>query len=461
MGGFRFDHGCEEYGGLERRTFLKAGALSALGLTLPDLLSIETAQAAPRKEVSCILLWLRGGPSSIDMWDLKPEAPAEVRGPFSPIKTNVPGIEISEHLPLLAKIADKYCLVRSLTHGKDGHEAGSHVNATGWNTWPTEYHPMYGTVIQKLRGYRGVLPPHIHLPEPPQEYSGGQHYLSKQDLPFVVSCMNDLDLKVKDVSLGSGISPGRFERRQHLLASSSLRSAPLAGSGDLVRSNDVFYERAFDILAGAATRAAFDVTREPEKLRDRYGRGMLAPVVTAQGTAGDVSPNEFNRSIVGQGLLMARRLVEAGVRFVTVVGRGWDTHGDNFNRLKDGLLPFVDRAVHGLLTDLDERGMLDSTLVIVSGDFNRTPKINKDAGRDHWGNVMTLFLAGAGVPGGTVIGASDPECGWPAERPVTPGDVAATIYQKLGISPHAELVSPEGRPYPLLPEGATAIRELV
>src|SRR5205807_2734128 len=183
-----FDRGCREYQWIgrrvDRRAVVQAGFLGGVGLSLADLLRLEAASAAPKREVSCVLLWLRGGPSSIDMWDMKPDAPVEVRGEFKPIKTNVPGIEISEHLPLCAKIADRYCLVRSVTHPRDDHEGGSHAMATGWNTWPTQTYPMYGTVVQKLLGYRGALPPHVHLPEPPQAYSGGLHYLSHHDLPF-------------------------------------------------------------------------------------------------------------------------------------------------------------------------------------------------------------------------------------------------------------------------------------
>jgi len=456
-----FDAGCKDYRQVARRDVLRAGALGGVGLTLADLLRLEAAQAAPRRELSCIFLWLRGGPSSIDMWDLKPNAPAEIRGEFKPIKTNVPGIEISEHLPLTAKITDKLCLVRSVTHPRDDHDAGSHINATGWNTWPAQYYPMYGTVVQKFLGYHGALPPHVHLPEPPQAATGGSHYLSRQDLPYIVSCSNDLDLKVRDVALAQGLSSQRLSRRKQLLDTSGIAAAALAESAAQVRASDVFYQRAFEMLTSQGTRAAFDLTREPDKVRDRYGRGVLAAEVVAQGDQGDIAPNDFNRSIVGQGLLMARRLVESGVRFVTVIGRGWDTHADNFNRLKTGLLPPFDRALHGLLTDLDERGMLDTTLVVVTGDFNRTPRINKDAGRDHWGHCQTIVLAGGGMPRGVVIGASDEQCAYPTERPIPAADIGATILHKFGIRPEMEILSPEGRPFRVLPDGTQPVKELI
>jgi hypothetical protein len=450
-----FDRGCSEYERLNRRDLLKAGALGGM-LSLPSLLQAEAAQAAPRRDISCILVWLRGGPSSIDMWDMKPDAPSDIRGPFNPIPTNVSGLRISEHLPLCAKMADKYCLVRSVTHPRDDHEGGSHVNATGWDTWPQTRYPMYGTTVQKLLGYRGCTPPHVHLPEPPQPYSGGDHYLARQDLPFTISCLNDLDLRVKDVSVGGEIGRSRLDRRRHLLQASD---TPVTGPGAL--ANDVFYQRALEILSSSNVRAAFDVTQEPERIRDLYGRAKLATDVVAQGNAGDVAPNDYNRSIIGQSCLLARRLVEAGTRFVTVVGRGWDTHADNFNRLKNDLLPPLDRAVHALITDLSQRGLLDTTLVIVTGDFNRTPKINKDAGRDHWGHVQTIFLAGAGIPAGTVIGASDEQCAYPADKPITPQDIAATIYQRFGIRPEQEIIAPDGRPFRLLPDGSRPVPELV
>lgn len=449
-----FDRGCAGYAKLRRREVLKVGALGGM-LSLPSLLQAE-AGAAPKREISCILVWLRGGPSSIDMWDLKPDAPSEIRGPFNPIPTNVAGIRISEHLPLCAKIADKYCLVRSVTHPRDDHEGGSHVNSSGWDTWPQVRYPMFGTVVQKVLGYRGSLPPHVHLPEPPQPYSGGDHYLSRQDLPFTVSCINDLDLRVQDVALAGSVTGDRFERRRHLLQTAG---GPVDGS--TARANDVFYRRALEILSSSTVRSAFDLTQESSRTRDLYGRGVLAKDVVAQGNAGDVAPNDYNRSILGQGCLMARRLVEAGTRFVTVVGRGWDTHADNFNRLKDGLLPYLDRAVYALLTDLSQRGLLDSTLVVVTGDFNRTPRINKDAGRDHWGHVQTMFVAGAGIPGGTVIGASDEQCAYPADKPYSPQDFAATLLHRFGIRPEQEIIAPDGRPYRVLPDGSRPIPELI
>lgn len=447
-----------------RRAFLgrtvQAGALGLGGLALPDLLRMEAAQAAPRREMSCILLWLRGGPSSIDMWDLKPDAPSEIRGEFRPISTNVPGTQISEHLPLLARMADQYALVRSVTHRSDDHELASHINITGWDTWPQVPYPMFGTVVQKVLGYRGTLPPHVHLPEPAQPYTGGQHYLARQDLPFTISVLDDPDLKVKDIELARGLTAGRMERRRALLAASARSSAPLADGSAQALAGDVFQQRAFDVLTSSASRAAFDLTREPRALREKYGLPEHPKQIVAQGDAGDIAPNEFNRSVVGQGLLMARRLVEAGVRFVTVIGRGWDTHADNFNRLQQ-MLPWVDRGVSTLLADLKDRGLLETTLVVVTGDFNRTPRINKDAGRDHWGHVQTIFLAGAGIPGGAVIGASDEQCAYPAERPIPAADIAATIYHRFGIRPDQQLRAPDDRPYWVLPEGAHPVPELI
>ncbi|MBM3458046.1 MAG: DUF1501 domain-containing protein, partial [Armatimonadetes bacterium] len=245
-----------------------------------------------------------------------------------------------------------------------------------------------------------------------------------------------------------------------LLSLTGAEAAPIADGGASARAADTFYRRAFDMLTAATSRGAFDLTHEPASLRDRYGRPQLAAQVVAQGNAGDIAPNEYNRSVVGQALLMGRRLVEHGVRFVTVIGRGWDTHADNFNRLK-ALLPIVDQGVSALLQDLSDRGMLETTLVVVTGDFNRTPKINKDAGRDHWGHVQTIFLAGGGIPGGTVVGASDAHCAYPKDRPISPSDIAATILHRFGIRPEMEIQSAEGRPFRILPDGAAPVPELV
>ncbi len=446
-------------GSMHRRSVVTAGVLGLSGFQLADLLRAEAAAPGATRGMSCILVWLRGGPSSIDMWDLKPDAPAEIRGEFRPIRTVVPGIEISDQLPLCARQMDKLCLVRSVTHPRDDHEGGAHVNSTGWNTWGAQPYPIYGTIVQKMLGHGAALPPHVHLPEVPPPWSGGEHYLSQKDLPFSLHTYNDPDLRFRDMAPEPALPDSRLTRRRHLARAVGTR---LADAGDAVRTSDAHYQRAFDLLTGPAARAAFDLTREPAPVRARYGFPLLGkdPVANTAGNQG-FTPNEFNRSILGQGLLMARRLVEAGVRFVTVVGRGWDTHDDNFGRLKDTLLPPLDRGLSALMQDLHDRGLLATTLVVVTGDFNRTPKINPQAGRDHWGRVQTIVMAGAGIPGGTVLGASDAECAYPAERPLRPDEVAATIYHRFGVRPDSELIGIDGRPFRVLPEGAAPIRELM
>ncbi len=463
MSGQNFDAGCKDYRSVSRRKVVTAGVMGSLGLTLPELMRAEAA-AQPKRQLSCILVWLRGGPSSIDMWDLKPDAPSEIRGEFRPIETSVSGIRISEHLPRTAKLAHHFALVRSVTHPRNDHEGGAHVNSSGWDTWPQATYPMYGTVVQKMLGFQTSLPPHICLPEPPMPEGGGKHYLPSQDLPFVATVQNDLDLRVKDLALAGGMPRERFDRRRSLLARTGVASslgAGLSAGAPVAAANDAFYTRALDVLSTPSARDAFDLTREPSRIRDLYGRADPAVQIVAQGNQGDIAPNEFNRSVVGQGMLMARRLVEAGVRFVTVIGRGWDTHADNFNRLKNLQLPYLDRGISGLIQDLHDRGMLETTLVVVSGDFNRTPQINKDAGRDHWGPVQTIFLAGGGIPGGVVVGASDNQCAYPAERAVSPADIGATILHRFGLRPEMEIVTNQGRPYRLLPDGAEPIRELI
>jgi hypothetical protein len=330
--------------------------------------------------------------------------------------------------------------------------------STGWNTFPAQIYPGYGAVVAHELGYNGAMPPYVQLPEAPREYTPGAGYLSAQFHPFIIAAMNDPDIRVRDMD--TNIPRPRLDQRAGLRPSLDKLSETLSRANDEARSNAKFYEKAYDLLTSPKTKAAFDLTKEPERIRDLYGRPEMETEIKPQG-ANDVVPNRYNRSIVGQGLLMARRLVESGVRFVTVVGRGWDTHTDNFNRLKGELLPYVDRAVAALLQDLHQRGMLETTLVMVTGDFNRTPRINKDAGRDHWPYVQTVFLAGGGIQGGQVNGTSDANGEFPDERPIQPEQISAAIYHKFGIDIHKELHSPQGRPFKVLPDGAKPLADLL
>lgn len=354
-------------GGVNRRQLLAGGALATAGWMLPGAGRAETTPARSRREVSCIMVWLGGGPAAIDLWDPKPLAPSEIRGPFQCIATNVPGVQISEHLPRCATIAEKYCLVRSLTHAREDHEGASHVNSTGWDTWPAQSRTSIGETLGYLQHAPGALPFHLRLPVvPPQP---------------------------------------RFDR---------------------------------------------------ELLRSAHAPGTTGPLPGSEG-AGETARGDQLESL----LVSARRMVETGVRFVTVVDDGWDTHTEHFRRLERDLLPNLDRALYRLLTDLDDRGMLASTLVVVTGEFSRSPRINRDGGRDHWSHVQSVLLAGGGIPGGTVIGASDESGAFPETDPIAAHDLAATIYHKFGVDPGMEFRSPEGLRLLVLPEGAQPIRGLI
>lgn len=440
-----------------RRELLRVGGLGALGLTLADWNRAEAAgRVAGGKAKSVILIFNCGAPSHIDLWDMKPDAPDDVRGSFKPIPTNVDGIRISELLPRLAKRTDRLAIVRSVNHTHGGHNSGMYwsivgrpypVDSTLINPTRNDY-PSFGTLagwLARRDGYRGALPPYIITPEPhcdstvyitPGQYGG---MLGVQNDPLVLhGNPNAADFKVANLTLAPGLTVERMRHRESLLQAvdRTVRASENAAMRDL----DAAQQKAFSLVTSEEVRRAFDLTQEPAKVRDRYGRHTW-----------------------GQSHLLARRLVEAGARFVTTVnGQSiiWDTHKDNFNGLKDRLVPPMEIAYSALLDDLEERGLLDSTLVIWMGDFGRTPKINADAGRDHWPQCYTMVLAGGGIRGGQVFGESDREGAYPVSQPVSPADVHATVFAALGYDPHAVTYpSLDGRPIPLS-EGEP-IRELL
>lgn len=439
-----------------RREVLHAGALGALGMSLPGLFRAEAAGAAtlkPRAK-SVILIYNCGAPSHLDLWDMKPNAPAEVRGEFKPIKTNVPGIQISELLPELAKRADRYSIVRSVHHTQGAHNAGMYytivgrpyrVDSTLINPTPTDY-PSFGTLVGWLArrdGYRAALPPYVITPAPhcdstvyitPGQYGG---MLGREYDPFVLNAdPNKKDFKVPNLEPVAGVTLDRMRGRQNLLR--SVDQAARCFEDGAIRDLDAAQAKAFSLVTSDAVRKAFDLTQEPDTVRDRYGRHTW-----------------------GQSHLLARRLVEAGCKFVTTVnGQSivWDTHKDNFNGLKNRLVPPMEKAFVTLLDDLSERGLLDETLVLWMGDFGRTPKINGDAGRDHWPPCYSVVLAGGGIQGGRVVGESDEQGAYPITRPVTPADIHATVFEALGYDPGMTYPSHDGRPLPLS-EGS-AVREL-
>ncbi len=422
-----------------RRSFLQVGALAVGGLTLPNLLRIRAAQpAAPRKSV--IIIWQAGGPSHIDMYDLKPDAPAEVRGEFKPIGTNVPGIHISEHLPQQARIFDKLSVVRSAFHTNAGHGMGSQWMQTGYQATievNDNIYPSTGSVVAKLKGPNDPgLPAYVNLPR--KVSFGNAAYLGASFNPFSPdSNPNEAGFQVKNLKLPGRVTTERLGRRRQLMHDLDTIRRDIDTKGDL-DGLDTFYRDGLEMVTNAKAQNAFDVHAEPVKLRDRYGRNDL-----------------------GQSCLLARRLVEAGVTFVTEqAGGGWDSHKDNFKELSRRLLPQFDMGVTALVEDLHDRGLQNDVLVMAMGEFGRTPKINKDAGRDHWPGAMSVLYAGGGLKMGQMIGTTDSTASYPTSKPYTPGCVLSTMYRTLGVDHRHVFFDDAQRPLPVLSEG-DPIQELV
>lgn len=432
--------------GFSRRSFLRVGAASTLGtaFSLGGLLRAESGAKSSgkldgaRAGTSLIFVFLRGGLSTIDSFDMKPDAPDSIRGPFKSLPTKVPGVHVCEHLPRVAGITDQFSLIRSFTHHDAGHGPADHYMLTGYHPnaafngglTPNNQHPSMGSVIAQRLGARGSIPPYVCLPT--MHPSTGSAYLGPTAMPFTIEAdPNAPGFEVPDLTPPLQVDADRLEDRRGLLAhvdrfQRRVEKDVNAGTKDL----SVFSERATALMTSGEAKTAFNIHAEPEKLRDAYGRTTL-----------------------GQSCLMARRLVEAGVRCVTIEHQNWDTHYHQFGTLKDDLLPKLDLAMSGLFRDLADRGMLSKTLVIVTGEFGRSPKINADAGRDHWSRCFTVALGGGGIQGGRVIGKSDAIASDPAEDPFGPEDLCATTYSLLGLNPHDEMHTPEGRPVMLTNNG--------
>lgn len=432
-----------EIHGTSRRSFLRVGVLGLGGLTLAEMLRLRAAadeNAKPVKKKAVILVWLAGGPSHIDMYDLKPDAPAEIRGEFRPIKTNVSGIDISEHLPQQAKIMDKLALVRSAFHTNAGHGMGSQWMLTGYQ--PTievndNIYPSCGSVVAKMRGPNSPgLPAYVNLPRPLG--LGKAAYLGASYNPFSPdSDPNQDGFAVRNLKLPGRVPAARLERRKALLGELDQLRRDIDTRGEL-EGLDKFYRDAMEMVTSDKAQLAFDIHKEDPKLRETYGRNDL-----------------------GQSCLLARRLVEAGVTFVTIqAGGGWDTHGDNFKQLKDNLLPKYDRAITALVQDLHDRGLADDVLVTSFGEFGRTPRINGGAGRDHWPGAMTVLYAGGGLKMGQAIGETNASAEFPTSKPYTVGCVLSTMYHCLGIDHKHVFYDQANRPLPILNEGGP-IEELV
>lgn len=461
-----------------RRQLLQIGGGGLFGLSLPQVLAArELASTAPVRAKSVIFLCLFGGPSQHETFDLKPEAPEAIRGQFRPIESRTPGLRICEKLPQLAGLSHKFAVVRTMSHDYNDHSGGAHYLQTGhrwqvpigagFNATPKDW-PSMGSVVdyvlQQSKSLTAGLPNYAVVPNSlgriqtysvqlkrPGEYAGwlGRAYdpvttcVEKRDSadnPYFRTCSDDeLTFALDGLLSPRELGPQRMERRRELLQ--EVQPMPgTSGASRTIADFDRFQQRAFDLVTSAATREAFDITCEPAPLRDRYGRHLF-----------------------GQSALLARRLVEAGVRFVTVHwdapnGYCWDSH-INGNDVRDYLLPGFDQATSALLEDLDQRGLLDETLVVAVGEMGRTPRVNRTGGRDHWSTLFPALLAGGGIRGGTLYGSSDADGAYPATTPTRPEALAATIYTALGIDPHVRLPDPQGRPVPAL-EDAVPLTEL-
>jgi hypothetical protein len=436
-----------------RRDFLKAGVLGASGLSFADLLRHEARADVPTRRPSVILLWMRGGPSHIDMWDPKPNAPAEYRGEFGTIATCVPGIQLSDMLPMCARVMNKWSMVRSLHHQDAGHSSGDQICFTGYPAGPNpdeNIFPSCGSIVSRQLGHLDrTLPAYVMIPR--LLPGAGPGYLGVTHKPFETQA--DLaapgPFHVRNFSVPAGVTLGQLGDRRQLLHEFDTLRRDLDATGQM-SALDNFNQQAWDMLTSSKARQAFDLDSEPQSVRERYG---FMPAF---------NPGAVDRCGApawSQRILLARRLVEAGVRLVTVDLRWWDTHVLGFDSLRRGFLPRFDRAYSALIEDLEARGLLESTLVVAWGEFGRTPRVNAQAGRDHYPNVFSAALAGGPVQGGRVVGSSDSHGAFPRENPKTPQDVLATMYQHLGIDTRVQYTDGAGRPHPVLPSGQS-IEEL-
>ena len=425
-----------------RRTFLRVGGLASLGLSLPTYLKAraEHPAARPAKAKRCILLWMQGGPSHHDSFDPKPDAPPEVRGEFGTVPTTLPGVRFTEHVPMLARQTDLLAVIRGHDPKNGSHGVADHLMMSGHKFNASLPFPCFGSVVAKERGYPDGMLPFVQLGKAiDRRFNGGvAGFLGDEFNPFEVhEDPSAAVFKVRDLSVGTAPERTRLDRRYAMLADlENYQKAADAATG-VMKARDEFYEKAHGIITSPAAKKAFDVGAEPEKVRERYGKTQF-----------------------GHQCLLARRLVESGVQFVTVTDGGWDTHANNFKSLKDRLLPRIDRGLSALIEDLKVRGLLDDTLVVWFGDFGRTPKVNPSAGRDHWASAGVAVMAGGGIRPGQVVGSTNALAEFVTDNPVSPQDLAATIYHALGVPLHTWYQTQDGRPIELVPEGKP-VRQLV
>ena len=425
-----------------RRSFMHVGFLGGLGLSLADYLRIQEAQGDQKfyesKEgtaKSVIYIYLPGGCAHQETWDPKPFAPIEYRGPMASIETNVTGTRLNETMVHTAKVADKIAICRSMTHGEAAHERGTHNMFTGYRPSPALQYPSIGSVVSHEFGPRQNLPPYVCIPDQPNEFAG-TGYLSSSFSGFSLGSDPASDsFQVRDLRLPGGVDDKRFSKRRNMLNTVNDYFSTKEKS-DSLDAVDSFYDRAYSLISSEKARNAFDINKEDGATRDRYGRNTA-----------------------GARMLLARRLVEAGTRFVSLTYGGWDMHNNIENSMK-GQLPAFDQGFAALIEDLDQRGLLDSTLVCVASEFGRTPKINATAGRDHWPKVFSVVMAGGGIKKGVVYGSSNATASEPENNPLTVKDWATTIYNRLGIVSDKELMAPGDRPIEIV-DGGKVVQELI
>ncbi len=416
-----------------RREFLYVGVVGSLGLTLGNLFKLQAASAdkpAPgsARAQSIINIYLPGGMAAQETFDPKLLAPIEYRGPLGTVKTKLDGVQFSEVMKHTAKVADKITVVRSMTHGEADHDRGTHNMFTGYRPSPALQFPSFGSVISHELGSRNDLPAYVCVPSLPSQFAGTGYLGSAYGAFTLGADPASKDFKVRDMSLPTGIDEQRFADRREMRAAVDAHFSALEKS-DALDGMDSFYQRAYAMISSDKARAAFAIKDEPEKLREEYGINAA-----------------------GQRMLLARRLVEAGVRFVSLTYGGWDHH-DNIKSAINNQMPSFDQAFAALIRDLDQRGLLDTTLVMVTTEFGRTPKINATAGRDHYPKVFSIVLAGGGIKRGNIHGASDPTGGEPDHSPLTVPDLAATVYHQMGIDPEKNLIAPGNRPIKIVKDG--------
>ena len=416
--------------GPSRRAFLKVGVLGGLGLTLGDYFQIQAQEAAAGitpKAQSVIYIFLSGGMTHIDTFDPKPFAPIEYRGELGSVQTNT-GEYFGGQLQRLATVADKLAVIRSMTHGEAAHERGQHNMLTGYRPSPALQYPSFGSVISHKLGSRNNIPPYVSIPQADNPYYG-TGYLSSAYGAFSVGGEPATNgFKVRDLNLPEGVTPERMEKRKTLLASVDSHFNALEKS-DALEAMNSYYQRAYSLISSQDAREAFNIEAEPAEVRDEYGRHAF-----------------------GQRLLLARRLVEGGARFITVSDGGWDMH-IGIKRAMEGQFPSIDQGLTTLITDLARRGLLESTMVVLATEFGRTAKLNKDGGRDHWPKAFSIAMAGGGIKGGIIHGATNAQGTEPTDAPVSPGDLGATIYTQLGIDPTERLMSAGNRPIDIIRDG--------